>query len=61
MNDNLIEQILISDFDTAKRLIIQLVKEMCDSQREVCADVLEDVPDHMYDTVINAPYPFLLQ
>lgn len=64
--DDIIEDIMTSTWESGRTKIINLCKQMCDRQKEICAIKAETMIERgMWDeynivninTIINAPYP----
>lgn len=61
--DDIIEDIMTSTWESGRTKIISLCKQMCDKQKEICANNAS-ARIHSYDqpvvnknTIINTPYP----
>lgn len=67
--DNLIEDILLSDWDSAKTKVLDFARLMCDKQKEICAENTNEIIGNYNshgiqecdESVLNSPYPDELQ
>lgn len=64
--DDIIEDIMTSTWESGRVKIINLCKQMCDKQKQICADNSRLIPVKKYgtaynsidlDSIINSPYP----
>ena len=53
--DDIIEDIMTSTWESGRTKIINLCKQMCNKQKELCSDHIE--VRHVEMIIINTPYP----